>query len=159
VNPRQQGDIGELSAMVWLASQGATVSVPLFHSPDYDLISDLDGQLLRVQVKTCTCWVRNRWSVSICTRGGNRSWSGLVKRLDASRCDYLFVLTGDGRRWFIPSQAFGGGTSLHLGGPKYADYEVERGEPIPDSSAPQSGSTIETSSPRGDARAVKGNAL
>jgi hypothetical protein len=26
-----------------------------------------------------------------------------VKRMNASRCDYLFVHVGDGRRWFIPS--------------------------------------------------------
>jgi hypothetical protein len=71
-----------------------------------------------VQVKTCTWWTRERWTVSVCTRGGNQSWSGVVKRLDASRCDYLFVLAGDGRRWFIPSHAVGGGTNIRLGGPK-----------------------------------------
>ena len=43
-------------------------------------------------------------SVTVCTRGGNQSWSGLVKRLDPTSCDYLFVLVGDGRRWFIPAE-------------------------------------------------------
>jgi PD-(D/E)XK endonuclease len=130
--------------MGWLVSQGATVSVPLFHSPDYDMVADFGERLLRVQVKTCTCWRRDRWLVSVCTRGGNRSWNGVVKKLDASRCDYLFVLAGDGRRWFIPSRAFGGGTALHLGGPKYATFEVARGDPIPGSSGPLSASRIGT---------------
>jgi PD-(D/E)XK endonuclease len=128
--------------MVWLVSRGGTVSVPLFHSPDYDLIADFDGLLHRVQVKTCTRRYRDRWSVTVCTRGGNQSWSGLVKRLDPSRCEYLFVLVGDGRRWFIPAHAFGGGTAINVGGPKYAEFEVEPGEPIPGSSAPEAGSTI-----------------
>ena len=63
-------------------------------------------------------------------RGGNRSWSGVVKRFNASRCDWLFVLVGDGRRWFIPSGDVGGGTRVTLGGPKYAAFEIETGRPL-----------------------------
>ena len=117
--------------MSWLAGQGARVSVPLFHSPDYDLIADVDGRLLRVQVKTCTCYRKARWDVFIATQGGNQSWSGLVKKHDPARCDYLFVLVGDGRRWFIPSELVEGGRGIRLGGPKYAQFEVEAGDPIP----------------------------
>ena len=40
-----------------------------------------------------------RWEVTLCTRGGNQSWNGLVKYLEPTRCDYLFVLVGDGREW------------------------------------------------------------
>jgi hypothetical protein len=47
-----------------------------------------------------------------------------------SRCDYLFALTGDGRRWFIPSDRVEGTTAICLGGPKYAQFEVERGAPF-----------------------------
>jgi hypothetical protein len=41
--------------------------------------------------------------LSICTNGGNQSWTGLTKKFDAAKVDYLFVLVGDGRRWFIPA--------------------------------------------------------
>jgi hypothetical protein len=68
--------------------------------------------------------------VAICTRGGNQSWSRIVKRFDASRCSHLFVLVGDGRRWFLPATAVQGGTAISLGGAKYAEYEVEPGRPI-----------------------------
>jgi hypothetical protein len=34
INRRQQGDLGEVSAIEWLTRQGATVSAPLGHSPD-----------------------------------------------------------------------------------------------------------------------------
>jgi hypothetical protein len=87
--------------------------------------------LLRVQVKTSTVFLKNRWDVAVCTRGGNRSWNGIVKRLDKSHIDYLFVLVGDGRRWFIPAPAIGGGNAIRLGGPKYAAFEIEPGRPLP----------------------------
>ena len=66
----------------------------------------------------------------LCTRGGNQSWSGTTKLFDACRCDYLFVHTGDGRRWFIPSSVVEARTAITLGGPQYADYEIERGAPL-----------------------------
>ena len=60
----------------------------------------------------------------------NRSWNGLVKVLDASRCDYLFVLVGDGRQWFVPTHELGGSSHVLLGGPKYERFEVEPGPSI-----------------------------
>ena len=103
---------------------------PLGHSPDCDLITEIDGRLLRVQVKTSTYQYKGRFSVTLATRGGNQSWSGLVKRFSSERCDWLFVLVADGRRWFIPADAVEGGSGLLLGGPKYAAYEVEPGRPL-----------------------------
>jgi PD-(D/E)XK endonuclease len=155
LTPREQGDIGELSAIVWLASQGHPVFKPLFHSPHYDLVADLGGRLVRVEVKTCTLRSKDRWDVTVCTRGGNQSWNGLTKELDPERCDYLFVLVRDGRRWFIPSTHVGGRHGLRLGGPKYAEFEVEKGDPIP------AGAPLQSASPtaRGDVRAAKGNRL
>jgi hypothetical protein len=122
--------------MLWLASIGAFVFIPVGHSPDYDLVADLGGELLRVQVKTSTCWSKGRFVVALCTRGGNQSWNGVVKRLDASRCDRLFVHVGDGRRWFIPARALGGGSGIVLGGPKYAEFEIQPGDPLRSRSPP-----------------------
>jgi hypothetical protein len=131
LTPREQGDFGERAALYWLVGQGAHVSIPFGHSPHYDLIADFGGQLLRVQVKTSACRYKDRWAVTVCTRGGNQSWNGLVKRLDFDRFDRLFVLGADGRQWFIPADRVGGGTAIHVGGQKYAEFEVERGDPIP----------------------------
>jgi hypothetical protein len=117
--------------MQWLVSRGASLYTPLVHSPNADLIADFDGELVRIQVKTSTQWQDNRYVVSICTRGGNRSWNGIVKRLDESRCDRLFVHVGDGRRWYIPATALGGDTAICLGGPKYSEFEIEPGQPLP----------------------------
>jgi hypothetical protein len=131
---RRQGDIGEASALEWLVGHGWDVYVPFGHSEDADLIADRDGQLIRVQVKTCTA-LRKRWEVTLCTRGGNQSWNGVVKLFSVDRCDWLFVHVGDGRRWFIPASAVEGGHRIILGGPKYAAYEIERGRALPQPSA------------------------
>ena len=131
MKPREQGDWGELQALTWLISQGAQVALPYGHSPDYDLVADIRGVLVRVQVKTSRFFRNRRWGVAVCTRGGNQSWNGMTKRLDPRAYDYLFVAVADGRRWFIPARVIPGGRSLHLGGPKYAMYEVESGPPMP----------------------------
>lgn len=123
-NPRRQGDIGEAAAIAWLTRAGFGVWIPLGHSPDADLIAQRDERLLRVQVKTSTALRNDRYEVSLATKGGNRSWSGLVKTIDPSRYEYLFVLVGDGRQWFIPAAQIAAKTMVLLGGPKYAAFEV-----------------------------------
>jgi hypothetical protein len=135
VNRRVQGDIGELSAMEWLASRGATVWFPLNHSPHVDLMAEWDDRLIKVQVKTSTfrdpiTSGEERWKISIATNGGNRNWTGLAKKFDPLQVDYLFVLVGDGRRWFIPAPFVEAGRSIALGGPKYSEFEVEAGTPF-----------------------------
>ena len=131
IPPRLQGDLGELSALAWLADQGAEVFVPIGHSRDIDLIAIVGEQVLRVQVKTSTVVLpHRRYEVTLATRGGNQSWNGLVKRFSSERCDYLFVHVGDGRRWFIPSGVVDGGSGIVVGGPKYAAFEVDSGRPL-----------------------------
>jgi PD-(D/E)XK endonuclease len=134
INRCQQGDLGEASAIEWLTRQGATVSMPLGHSPDYDLVAEFGDCLVRVQVKTST---RNeprveghRWTVMLATNGGNQSWSGVAKIFDPSRFDLLFVLVGDGRRWVIPADAIESTRSVNLGGTKYSEFEIDPGGPI-----------------------------
>ena len=136
-----------MSAAYWLVQQGASIYLPWGHSPHYDLVAELDGELIRVEVKTCTRRTRNRWGVQVCTYGGNQSWNGVVKLFDANRCDRVFVHVGDGRRWFIPATALEGTWAIALGGPKYSEFEVARGDPIPASlnSHPHSGGIPERS--------------
>lgn len=62
--------------------------------------------------------------------GGNQSWNGAAKKLDPTSVDYIYVLTGDGRRWFIPSTALEAGTAITLGGPKYSEFEIEATNPL-----------------------------
>jgi hypothetical protein len=130
-HPREQGDVGEAYAIVWLTDVGAKVSTPLFHSPDYDLIADFGEGLLRVQVKTSGCVMRGRYKVQVATSGGNRSWTGAVKYFDRHRCDALFVRLVDGRQWLIPASAVDASTTITLGGRKYSEYQIHPGGGIP----------------------------
>ncbi|HYH62785.1 MAG TPA: group I intron-associated PD-(D/E)XK endonuclease [Solirubrobacterales bacterium] len=134
INRRQQGDLGEASAIEWFTRAGAVVSAPLGHSPDYDLIADLGAGPLRVQAKTSVCRRlsrgQDRWVVALCTRGGNRSWQGVSKNFDAASIDYLFVLVGDGRRWLIPASGIGGRTNIKVGGARYQEFEIDAARPI-----------------------------
>jgi hypothetical protein len=123
-NPRRQGDIGEGIAAAWLIQAGFGVWIPFGHSPDCDLIAQRGEQLWRVQVKTATTYRSGRDQVVVATRGGKQSWNRISKRFSAHRCDWLFVLVGDGRRWLIPAVAVEGTTGICLGGPKYAEFEL-----------------------------------
>lgn len=75
--------------------------------------------LLRSAETSCACK-----SKRLAASGGNQSWNRVVRHFDPKRCDYLFVLIADGRRWFIPAIAIDGRMSINLGGPKYAEFEV-----------------------------------
>ena len=131
MNTREQGDLGEVSAIEWLTWKGAPVYLPVGHSPDVDLVAWWDARFVGVQVKTSAHRTPiGRYSVAVCTRGGNQSWNKIVKRFDASRCDFLFVLVADGRRWFIPADRVEATTSVCLGGPKYSEFEIEPGRPF-----------------------------
>lgn len=135
LNRSQQGDLGEASAIEWLTSKGAAVLIPFGHSPHFDLVAEIDRQLVRIQVKSSTQETQTpeghpRLTVAVRTCGGNQSWNRVAKVLDPSKFDYLFVLTGQGRRWLIPAGALDGRSAITLGGPKYAECEIEPGRPI-----------------------------
>lgn len=130
MNRQQQGDLGEASARCWYELRGCEVFIPTGRSPDYDFIADDGERLIRVQVKTSGQWRRQRWHVAICTRGGNQSWSGVAKYFSATRCDELFAVTTDGRRWRVPADRVEARTAIVLGGEKYEDFEVEPGPPL-----------------------------
>lgn len=135
INRRQQGDLGEISAIEWLTKKGAVVAIPFGHSPDFDLLAQVGDRLLRIQVKTSTQELRTpnghlRFPVSLVTCGGNQSWKGVAKIFDRSKVDYLFALTSAGRRWFIRASDLDGKRAVQLGGKKYSEYEIERATPI-----------------------------
>ncbi len=74
-NPRVQGEIGLGDAIGWFSRRGLTVSIPLADNQPYDLITDVDGDLARVQVKTATGQSRyGRYLASLETAGGNQSF-------------------------------------------------------------------------------------
>jgi hypothetical protein len=90
----------------------------------------MDGCLLRIQVKTSRNLHGDSYRVQLATRGGNQSWSGVTKIFDSSRCDYLFVVVADGRRWLIPASAVSARHLISVGGRRWQRFEVEPGRPL-----------------------------
>ncbi len=124
-NSKKQGDIGLVVAIAWFELNGYPVLVPLTDSQDYDLGVDIEGKLHRVQVRT-TYYKKDNGTfvVNLLVSGGNRSGTGRIKRFDAERFDYLFVVTDNGDRYLIPASKITASRSLTLG-EKYAEYLVE----------------------------------
>ena len=101
--------------------------MPLSESQAYDLVVDDGHGLLRVQVKTTTCRGRyGRFTVSLCTAGGNQSFH-TRKPFDNTASDLLFVLTDDGCQYVIPSPEINAKRALSLG-QKWARFRVVVGE-------------------------------
>ena len=50
---KRKGLVTELQCQTYLTNLGFNVSVPLGEDCSYDLIVDIEGLLLRIQVKTC----------------------------------------------------------------------------------------------------------
>lgn len=113
-NPRHQGDAGVGIAIAWFTTHDYRVSLPLTDSQRYDLIVD-NGTLQRVQVKTATqVGPSGNYQAWIKTCGGNRS-SSSSKHFDPSECEVLFIVTGDGAMYLIPTDEVRVGASITLG--------------------------------------------
>lgn len=102
-NSKKQGDVGLGVAIGWFTTKGYTVCVPLTDSQAYDLVVDDGHRLLRVQVKTTNYQHRGVYSVELRTKGGNRSGCGKTKKFDPHAVDAVFILVGDGSKYFIPA--------------------------------------------------------
>lgn len=113
-NSKQRGDVGVSVAIMYFQMKGIPVLIPFGDSQRYDLVVDIDGRLLRVQVKTSTFQRRGSFEVAVKTCGGNRSGQS-VRKLDKSEYDILFIYTSDGCFYEIPADEVGGSTNLALG--------------------------------------------
>ena len=114
-NSKKQGDVGLGIAIGWFCQNGLTVSIPLTDSQDYDLVVDtLDG-LDRVQVKTTSYKRREKFTVSLSVKGGNRTSKGRVKKFDKSKVDSVFVITADNICYWIPVQCIESEYGITLG--------------------------------------------
>lgn len=120
MNSNMRANIGIGSAIAYFTKLGYIVSVPLTDSQNYDLVVDIGG-LKKVQVKTTAYKQRDKYVVSLATKGGNRSGSGEIKRFDSTCVDILYALTADDEIYVIPTSVVDAKNQLVLGH-KYAKY-------------------------------------
>ena len=94
---KQQGDNCEALAILYYTSLGYIVSKPINHSSYYDLIVDDGKNLKKIECKSSRFKANNvSYRVNLKTCGGNSSWNGVVKKIDCSKVDEIFILDGDG---------------------------------------------------------------
>lgn len=86
-------------AIAKLTELGYNISIPITDSQGYDLIADLKGTLLKVQVKTTSYKDKKSeyYMVALRTKTYNKT-----KSFVDSDCDLLFVLTEEGKMYLIP---------------------------------------------------------
>ncbi len=119
-NSRKQGDVGLGAAIGWFTEQGYTTCVPLTDSQKYDLVVEIDEDLKKIQVKTCSYKRGSSYELMLKTCGGNKSGSKMYL-FDNKLIDYLFILVEDGTRYFIPAQDIKATHGMVLGN-KYSKY-------------------------------------
>lgn len=123
-NSKKQGDVGLACAIWYLSKMGYTICLPLTDSQDYDLLVDINNSIKKVQVKTSRHKHNGKvFEVDLRVKGGNRSGTGIIKKLNKDSIDYLFVLTSDGDKYFIPSENLGGVSGIKLV-ERYNEFKV-----------------------------------
>ena len=120
-----QGNIGLGKAIEYFTSNQIPVSIPLNDTQPYDLIADFDGKLQKIQVKTSrsTYTEGKSYVVGLRNCGGNRTGSVRAVSFDNTKCDYVFIYTGDNKYYLIPSKNISATNSIVVG-IKYTEYEV-----------------------------------
>lgn len=125
-NTKQKGNVGIGAAIAYFTLQGWPVAIPLTDSQEYDLIVEIDNELNKIQVKTSDYRVSSgAYEVSLKTSGGNRS-RNYKTAFDGSKVDYLYIYTGDGVSYFIPTSLLDNKNTINVGGPKelHKNYSV-----------------------------------
>lgn len=95
---QQLGAFSEMIAAAELFREGAIVSKPLLEAKGYDLVADMDGALLRVQVKTISSSNQAPLGFSRARPDGSRKVQ--LKYTDAS-FDWLACVDRDTREVFM----------------------------------------------------------
>lgn len=88
MNTKEQGSVGVARAIAYYTERGGKVFIPVSDVSRYDLIVDMEGKLIRVEVKTT---MQENGEFALRTCGGNQSWNKVVKRIDVKDCDMVFL--------------------------------------------------------------------
>ncbi len=123
---KAKGDLAVAQAITHYMSSGYEVCLPIGDKRPYDLIIELKGNIIRVQVKYAGYYTKiGKHKVALRTTGGNQSWHSAKKYSDHD-FDELFAYTADGRKFVIPWRNVAARNELSIEHPKYAQYEVAK---------------------------------
>lgn len=102
LNSKQKGNLTELQCLTAFYEEGCHVSLPYGENSRYDMIVDIDGILIRVQVKTSS--LKDDGAISFSCRSSHVNSMGVKNiRYSAQEIDY-FATFWDGQCYLIPVQ-------------------------------------------------------
>ena len=120
---KERGNTGLALAIAYFGANGATVSVPLNDTQDYDILIDIDGIIKKVQVKFTSYKEKSgNYSCRLTSSGGTR---GIVyKRVIDTDIDLLFIVCSNKDMYLIPKSVITQRTTINLCS-KTEQYKVE----------------------------------
>lgn len=102
LNSKQKGKLTELQCITAFIQQGCSVSIPYGDDSRYDFIADIDGQLIKVQVKTSSLKKNTENAIAFSCRSTHVNCSGVKNiRYNAKEIDY-FATYWDNQCYIVP---------------------------------------------------------
>lgn len=131
LHPKQKGNLTELQCITAFYEAGYQVSLPYGENSRYDLVADINGHLLKVQVKTSRTFDENSF-IFTCRSTKSKKSGNTRRAYTKDEIDY-FATFYQGKCYLVPVEECGVEKRLHLFGCKsnqsmnvsYAkDYEL-----------------------------------
>lgn len=116
LDSKQKGNLTELQCLTAFISQGCTVSIPYGDSSKYDFIADIDGKLLKIQVKTSS--LKDENSIHFSCRTTHVNCKGVKNERYSSEDIDFFATYWDNKCYLIPIQECSATKTLRFVAPK-----------------------------------------
>ena len=115
---KQKGNLTELQCITAFYAEGCHVSLPYGENSRYDMIVDVDGILLRVQVKTSSLKDGSNDAINFSCRSSHVNSNGVKNvRYTAQEIDY-FATFWDGQCYLVPVSECSTEKTLRFAPPK-----------------------------------------
>lgn len=92
LNSKQKGNLTELLCMAAFYSRGYNVCTPFGENSRYDFIADIDGKLIRVQVKTARCLGNGSYAFSCKSTHACNQHKVKVQKYTKEEIDYFCTI-------------------------------------------------------------------
>lgn len=100
LDTKKKGNLTEMQCMSAFMAQGCGVSIPFGDNAKYDFVADVDGQLLKIQVKTAS--LKDENAIKFSCRSTHVNCSGVKNiRYSENEIDY-FATYWNGQCYLVP---------------------------------------------------------
>lgn len=134
LNSKQKGNITEVECMLAFLKMGYNVLTPYGDCERYDFVADLNGQLIRIQVKTSTDHTDEGYIQFKCANKTTKNGIFVRHTYDKEQIDY-FMTSFNGKCYLIPVEECSTEKRLRFTAPKNGqtkgvcfaeEYEMEK---------------------------------